>query len=394
MARIEIYSKEWCPYCSKAKSLLRAKGLEYREIDITHDETLEQEMLERSHRQTVPQIFIDSQSVGGYDDLSQLNASGELNRLLGIESGTAMRKVYDLAIVGAGPAGMSASLYAARKNLSCIVISMDVGGQMGITNEIANYPGIASITGPDLVNQFEEHADAYGIEKLIGEKITDIEIRGRCKVLSTASGQEIHARSVIMASGASKRKLDIPGEKEFAGKGVVYCSTCDGPLFRDKTIAVVGSGNSALEAAVEMSGIAEKVYLVSRGDWSGDLILHDKVTSTDVVVYKGHDPMEIQGNGKVQGLVLKDRETGEHTHLSVDGVFIEIGLSPNSDFTLDLLETNDRGEIRVNRELDTGVRGIFAAGDVTDGPDKQVIVAAGEGARAALAAFTYLLHQA
>jgi len=113
-----------------------------------------------------------------------------------------------------------------------------------------------------------------------------------------------------------------------------------------------------------------------------------------VVVYKGHDPMEIQGNGKVQGLVLKDRETGEHTHLSVDGVFIEIGLSPNSDFTLDLLETNDRGEIRVNRELDTGVRGIFAAGDVTDGPDKQVIVAAGEGARAALAAFTYLLHQA
>ncbi|MEA3277516.1 MAG: glutaredoxin 3, partial [Pseudomonadota bacterium] len=385
--------KDWCPYCNKAKALLRSKGLDYEEIDVTSDETREREMVERSRRQTVPQIFVDGGSIGGYDDLAQFNARGDLDRLLGIDRSDAPGKIYDIAIVGAGPAGMSAALYAGRKNLSTVVVSLDVGGQMGITPEIANYPGINTVTGPDLVGQFEQHAEQYGIEKLIGEQVTGIGLDGRCKVLTTASGREIRARAVILASGAFKRKLNIPGEKELAGKGVVYCSTCDGPLFRGKTIAVVGGGNSGLEAAIEMSGIASKVYLVSRDPWSGDTILQDKVSASDVETYTNHAPVEIQGNGRVDGISIRDRTSGDLKHLAVDAVFVEVGLSPNSDFALDLLETNRRGEIHVDRQMDTGVRGIFAAGDVTDGREKQVIIAAGDGARAALAAFDYLVRQ-
>ncbi len=264
MAKIEIYSKEWCPYCTKAKALLRSKQLEYEEIDVTEDAVLEQQMVERSRRRTVPQIFIDERSIGGYDDLAQLNATGELDQLLNLQPQVNLTKVYDLTIIGAGPAGMSAAIYAVRKNLSTLIIASDIGGQLGTTYEIGNYPGFQMITGPDLVEQFEEHMDQYGIDKMVGEKVTGLRFEDRCKILETAAGREIHARSVIIATGAFKRKLNIPGEKELAGKGVVYCSTCDGPLFRDMDIAIVGGGNSGLEAAIEMNGLARKVYLVSR----------------------------------------------------------------------------------------------------------------------------------
>lgn len=394
MADIEIYTKQWCPYCAKAKALLKSKELTYRELDITSDTERGEEMVERSQRRTVPQIFIEGQSVGGYDDLAHLNATGELDRLLGIDTGGETSKVYDVAVIGAGPAGMSAAIYATRKNLSTIVIAFDLGGQMGTTYEIANYPGFQMVTGPELVQQFSDHADQYGIEKLVGERVTGIDLDGRCKLVRTSSGREIRASAVIIASGAFKRKLDIPGETELQGKGVVYCSTCDGPLFKDMTIAIVGGGNSGLEAAIEMDGIAEKVYLVSVGDWTGDEILQDKAAAAKrVEVLKFHQPMEIHGTDKVGGLTVKNVQTGETRQFEVDGVFIEIGLFPNSDFVLDLVGTNERGEITVDRHCGTGVRGIFAAGDVTDNRDKQIVVSAGEGARAALAAFDYLVRQ-
>ena len=393
MNKIEVYSKAWCPYCNKAKALLKSKGLSYREIDTTHDEALEQEMIERSRRQTVPQIFINEISVGGYDDLAQLNSTGELDRMLGLTEGGELQEVFDLVVVGAGPAGISAALYAARKNLSVAVVSLDIGGQMGTTAEIENYPGIASITGPELVAQFGEHADRYHINKLIGERVTGITVKDRCRIVTMASGKEIRGRTVILASGASKRKLDIPGEKELAGKGVVYCATCDGPLFKDKRVAIVGGGNSALEAAIEMSGLAAHVSLISRGEWTGDTILQDKINSSAIEVMRGFEPTEIHGDQRVTGLSVKKRDTAEERRLDVDGVFIEVGLAASSEYALDLLATNGRGEIHVNRDLETGVRGVFAAGDVNDGREKQVVVAAGEGARAALAAFSYLVHQ-
>jgi len=394
MANVEIYSKEWCPYCAKAKALLKAKGLSYQEIDVTADEARQQEMVARSGRRTVPQIFLDGVSIGGYDDLANLNASGELDRRLGQEDAVDLTKVYDVAIIGAGPAGLSAAVYAVRKNLSTILIAFDLGGQLGTTYEVANYPGFQLITGPDLVQKFYEHAEQYGIEKLIGEKVTSIQVDGRVRIVNTASGRSVLAKTVIITSGAQKRKLNIPGEKELAGKGVVYCSTCDGPLFKNLTIAIIGGGNSGLEAALEMENVAKKVYLISRGEWSGDEVLQDKVSSAKrVEVLKHYHPVEIHGKERVEGVTIKNLQTEELRRLEVQGVFIEIGLFPQTDFVLDLVETNERGEIKVDRHGQTGVRGIFAAGDATDSHDKQIVIAAGEGAKAALAAFEYLVTQ-
>ena len=394
MKNIEIYSKDWCPFCSKAKSLLQSKQLEYVEIDITSDLEHEQEMITRSGRRTVPQIFIDGDSIGGYDDLANFNATGELDQLLGLEFTVDSTKVYDVIIVGAGPAGLSAAIYATRKNLSTLIIALDIGGQLGTTYEVANYPGFQMITGPDLVAKFNDHADQYGIEKLIGEKVVSLRLEGRCKVVQTASGREIYGKALIIATGAQKRKLNIPGEKELAGKGVVYCSTCDGPLFRGMNIAIVGGGNSGLEAAVEMAGVANKVYLVSVGNLEGDEILQDKVTAAaSVEVLTHHQPLDILGDDRVDGLTVKDLANGDVRQLDVEGVFIEIGLYPNTDFALDLLDANHRGEIQVDTKGHTGTRGIFAAGDVTDDQGKQIIIAAGSGASAALGAFEYLVSQ-
>lgn len=394
MNEIQIYSKDWCPFCAKAKSLLQSKQLDYVEVDITSDLDREHEMIDRSGRRTVPQIFIDGESVGGYDDLANINASGELDRRLGLSVNVDLAKVYDVIVVGAGPAGLSAAIYATRKNLSTLIIATDIGGQLGTTYEVANYPGFQMITGPELVAKFHQHVDEYEIDKLIGEKVVGLRLEGRCKIIQTASGREIHGKTLIIATGAQKRKLNIPGEKELAGKGVVYCSTCDGPLFRDLNIAIVGGGNSGLEAAIEMAGVANKVYLVSAGDLSGDQILQDKVTSDDrIEVLTQSRPSKISGDDRVSGLTVKELASGTSRQLDVDGVFIEIGLFPNTDFALDLLDANHRGEIEVDTKGHTGTKGIFAAGDVTDDQSKQIVIAAGSGASAALGAFEYLVSQ-
>jgi alkyl hydroperoxide reductase subunit F len=385
---------EWCPYCAKAKALFKAKGIEYDEVDVTHDDEAALQMIEKTGQRGVPQFFLDGQWIGGYDNLAYINATGELDKRLGIESQVDLVKVWDVAVVGGGPAGLSAAMYAARKSLATILITHDLGGQVGITHTITNYPGLPVVTGPDLVRLMFEQAYMYGIERMIGERVTGIDVDGRAKVLTLASGKQIKARTVIVATGANKRRLDIPGESEYMGRGVVYCSTCDGPFYRNATIAIVGGGNSALEAAVEMSGIARKAYVVSRGEWTADSYLVDKARGSQTLQpVRGFEPVEIKGDEVVRELVLRNIKSGKQRVLKVDGVFIEVGLFPNSDFVLDLVDTNRRGEIMVDDGGSTGVRGVFAAGDVTDNHDKQVVVAAGEGAKAALAAFDYLIRQ-
>ena len=394
MARVQMYSMEWCPYCAKAKALLAAKDIEYDEVDVTHDEEAALAMIERTGQRGVPQFFIDGSWVGGYDNLAYLNATGALDQMFGIETTVDLARVWDVAVVGGGPAGLTAALYAARKNLSTILIALDLGGQVGVTHLVTNYPGMPVIEGPELVRLMFEQAYMYGLERLIGERVSNIRVDGRAKILELVSGKEVKARSVIVASGAQKRRLEIPGEDEFGGRGVVYCSTCDGPFYRDKTIAIVGGGNSALEAAIEMSGIAKRVHVVSRNPWSGEEILKDKAASAPgVKQLVGYEPVEIAGNEVVEKLVLRNLKNGKLRTLKVDGVFIEVGLSPNSDLMLDLAHTNQRGEVVVDAMGDTGVRGIFAAGDVTATKDKQIVIAAGEGAKAALAAFDYLITQ-
>ncbi len=392
-ADILIYTKQWCPYCAKAKALLRAKDLEWRELDVTFDERLQQEMVERSGRRSVPEIFLGGELVGGYDDLARLNATGELDRRLGREP-VELKTLYDVAIVGGGPAGLAAAMYATRKNLSTIVVAMDIGGQLGTTRDVANYPGYELITGPDLVQKLFAQASRYGIEQLIGEQVVGVRVDGRSKVLELESLREVEARTLVIASGVQKRQLRIPGEKELAGRGVVYCSTCDGPLFKGLDIAVVGGGNSALEAALEMDGNARRVYLMARSGLAGDQVLEDKIaTASGVEVLAHHEPVEIHGADAVEGLTVLDRETGTTAKLAVQGVFVEIGLFPNTGFALDLVDTNERGEIVVDSHCRTGVRGVFAAGDCTDTHDKQIVISVGEGAKAALAAFEYLVAQ-
>ena len=393
--RIEIYSKSWCPYCAKAKALLKSKDLDYTEIDVTSDADREAEMIAVSGRRSVPQIFLDGSAIGGYDDLAALNASGELDRKLELEATFDAGQIYDVVIVGAGPAGLSAAIYAARKNLSTLVITADIGGQLGTTYEVANYPGFEMITGPDLVAKFEAQAQQYGIDKLVGEKVIGIREAGGCKVLQTASGREVFGQALILATGAQKRTLGIPGEHELAGRGVVYCSTCDGPLFRDVDVAIVGGGNSGLEAALEMASVASRVYLVSEGELSGDEILQDKVAADErIEVLSHHRPREVHGEDRVEGLLVENRVSGEQRVLEVEGVFIEIGLTPNAGFARDLLGANARGEIESDARGNTIAEGIFAAGDVTDNPSKQIVVAAGSGANAALGAFEYLVGRA
>lgn len=395
MNRIEIYSKNWCPFCAKAKALLTSKELEYAEIDVTSNVEREAEMINRSGRRSVPQIFIDGEPVGGYDDLATLNASGKLDEQLGLESKISEYRIYDVIIIGAGPAGLSAAIYAARKNLSTLIITSDIGGQLGTTYEVANYPGFEMITGPDLVARFEAQTQQYGIDKLVGEKVIGVHESGKCKVVQTASGRELFGQALILATGAQKRTLDIPGEHELAGRGVVYCSTCDGPLFKGDDIAIVGGGNSGLEAALEMTGVANKIYLISLGELNGDEVLKDKVLADSrIEVLTDHRPQQVLGNNRVSGLRVENLATGDLRTLDVDGVFIEIGLSANAGFATGLLGVNERGEIESDARGNTVIEGVFAAGDVTSNPSKQIVVAAGSGANAALGAFEYLVNRA
>jgi alkyl hydroperoxide reductase subunit F len=393
MTDFQIYSMQWCPYCVKAKALLNAKGVPYRETDVTTDEDAQIEMIERTGRYNVPQIFLDGDLVGGYDDLAHLNATGDLDRLLGRKPAK-LKAIYDVAIVGAGPAGLSAAMYSARKGLATILVASDFGGQVGTTRDIANYPGFDLVTGPDLVHKMVEQIADYGIEQLVGEYVIGLELDGRSKVIELESGRTIRSRTLIIASGVQKRYLQIPGEGELTGHGVVYCSTCDGPLFKDKTVAVVGGGNSALEAAMELNGIARKVHLVTRSVVTADDVLHDNVASAKRIEHwRPYEPIEIHGTDGVEGLTVRNRKTGKSRRLAVDGVFVEVGLEPNTGFALDLVETNEQGEIKVDARGRTGVRGVFAAGDCTETPDKQIAVAVGDGAKAALAAFEYLVTQ-
>ncbi len=391
---IEIFTRVWCPYCIKAKALLRTKGLDWRERDITHDKDLEREMRERSGQQTVPQIFLDGVAIGGYDDLARLNASGELDRLLG-RTPAELKTVYDVAIVGGGPAGLTAAMYAGRNSLSTILVAADLGGQLGTTRDVANYPGCELILGPDLVQRLFDQAKLYGVSELIGERVAGIRVDGRARTLELESGREVCALTVIIASGVQKRRLRIPGEKELSGTGVFYCATCDGPLFRDLDVAVVGGGNSAMQAALELHLIAHSVTVVALEGLTGDGVLRDKVTATPGIrVMPHHKPVEIHGASRAEGVTVVDVETEIEERVAADGIFVEIGYLPNTGFALDLVDTNEAGEIIVDRRCRTGVRGVFAAGDCTDVHDKQVVISVGEGAKAALSAFEYLVTQA
>ena len=298
-------------------------------------------------------------------------------------------RVYDLIIVGAGPAGITAAVYSARKKMDFSVLTTNVGGQVILSSKIENYTGFQYITGDELGAKFQEHLKKYKFDFKM-EEAEKVEREGNLLRATSKVGTYL-CKTAIIATGRKPRELKVLGETEFKNRGVTYCATCDGPLFEGLDVAVVGGGNSALEAVLQLIKIAKSVYLLHRGSQFGaDTVLVEKVEASDKVkILLNAQVKEIVGDKLVNG--IRVQRDGEERLLPVQGVFVEIGAVPNSDI-VGFVEKNRAGEIIVNCKCETSVPGLFAAGDVTNVPQKQIVVAAGEGCKAALSAFAYLSH--
>ena len=299
--------------------------------------------------------------------------------------------MYDLMIIGGGPAGLAAGVYAARKQLKTLLLSGDTGGQINTTLGIENYLGYQFIEGPELINKFLTQVEQFPIDQKIGDKIRQLKkIKNGFEAI-TEDGDKYQSKAVVFATGKKPRKLNVPGETELTGRGVSYCAICDGPVFAGQKVAVVGGGNSALEAVLDLLKIARHVNLVSMTPLTGDPVLSNQLKGArKLTVFLEHETTEVKGKELVEGITIKDLKSGKGKELEVGGVFIEIGLVPNSDAVKGLVKLNKSGEIIVTPRNETSVAGLYAAGDVTDVPEKQIIVAAGEGAKAALQAHRYL----
>ena len=299
--------------------------------------------------------------------------------------------MHDLMIIGGGPAGLAASVYAARKQLKTLLISSDIGGQINTTWGIENYLGYQFIEGPELINKFQTQVGQFPIDQKIGDKVRQLRKTSGGFEAITEGDDKYRSKAAIIATGKIPRKLNVPGETELTGRGVTYCAICDGPIFAGQKVAVVGGGNSALEAVLDLLKIAEHVNLISLTPLTGDQVLSSQLKGAkNLTVFLEHETKEIKGQELVAGIRIRDAKSGEEKELEVGGVFIEIGLVPNSDAAKGLVKLNQWGEVTVTPRNETSVPGLYAAGDVTDVPEKQILVAAGEGAKAALQAHRYL----
>ncbi|MCE1248270.1 MAG: FAD-dependent oxidoreductase [Firmicutes bacterium] len=300
--------------------------------------------------------------------------------------------IYETIIVGGGPAALSAAVYAARKNLDVLLVSKSIGGQIYYTASIENYLGFPSIDGREMIERFRAHAEMYPISMYLGELVTEIKHEDSLYLAQMEKGTQFRGKSVIYTAGKEYKRLGVPGENHLIGKGIAFCATCDAPLYKDKTVAVVGGGNSALTAVRDLLSYARQVFLIHRREeFTGDPVLLEQLrNSKKVKIYPGWVVVEFTGTSKLNGLRMVKADNSDMMDLKTDGVFLEIGLTPNTLPVKGLLELNDYGEIPVNCDNSTSLPGFFAAGDVTDVPEKQIVVAAGEGGKAAISVNRYL----
>ncbi len=300
--------------------------------------------------------------------------------------------MYDTIIIGAGPAGMTSAIYMARKKFKTLVLAKSVGGQMVWSSDVENYTGFSMVTGADLTLKFEAHMESLkeDLELKLDTEVISIEKNITSFAVTDKRGEIYYAKSIIIAAGKDPRHLGIPGEKELYGKGVAVCATCDAPLYKGKTVAVVGGGNSAMDAIVGLAKVAKQVYAIHmNNDFDGEAVVRDKIMNlSNVKVYTQTKAVKIEGDKQVTGIGIEQFGKAQEV-LPVSGVFVEIGYEPNISFA-DIVEKNDHNEIKVDGDLQSSVPGIFAAGDINDAWGDQIIIAAGEGAKAAMAVSDYL----
>jgi len=299
--------------------------------------------------------------------------------------------MYDTIIIGAGPAGFTAGIYAARREMKALIIAKEPGGQLVWAADIENYPGFAKISNTDLVRKMEEQVKNLGVEIKISE-VSQIERNDDGTFTVYTNKEKFKAKTVIVAIGLAPRRLAIPGEEKFSGKGVSYCANCDGPFFRGKSVAVVGGGNSAVDAAEIMSKIAKKVYLIHRQEEfkAFAAALKEVKERDNVEIIVNSELKEISGDKTVEKIKIFNNKTNQETTMDIDGVFIEVGRIAATDLVKDFADRNEKMEILVNEKCATRTEGLFAAGDVTQVPFKQITTATGQGTIAALAAYQYI----
>jgi len=305
-----------------------------------------------------------------------------------------LNNLYDVIVIGGSSAGLTAATYSTRQGLRTLVITKDIGGQMLLTNDIQNYPGYRSISGFELSSKLKEQAESYGAE-FVYEEVTGIEESKECPGLCfnvRTTGGEYSGTTVILAFGKTPKNLNVQGEKELNGKGVSYCAVCDGPLFRGKTVTVVGSGDQALEAANYLANVVKSVYLVHRYDKpiGSEEYISQVLSLPNVKAVPNSRVKELRGSARLEAIVLENTGTGETTELASDGIFIEVGYVAKTEFVKQLVRLNGRGEVEVDKEGRTSNPGIFAAGDVTDTPFKQAVISAAQGSIASLSAYNHI----
>lgn len=385
-----------CPDVVQALNIMAALN-----PNITHtaiDGALFQNEVEAREVMAVPSIFLNGEPfASGRMDLAQIVAKLDSGALAKAAEKISAKEPFDVLVVGGGPAGAAAAVYTARKGIRTGIVSEKFGGQLLDTLGIENFISVQHTEGPKLASELEQHVLQYGVDIIDAQKVSSLgqDDGSDMKTLTLESGAELKAKSVILATGARWRQIGVPGEEEYRNRGVAYCPHCDGPLYKGKDVAVIGGGNSGVEAAIDLAGLVNHVTLFEFADTlRADAVLQSKLASLpNVDIVKSAQTSEIMGDGsKVTGLAYTDRATGEDRKINLDGVFVQIGLIPNTEWLDGDLALSAHGEIETDVAGATNIPGVFAAGDATTVPYKQIVVAMGQGSKAGLAAFDYLIR--
>ncbi|MFZ4288582.1 alkyl hydroperoxide reductase subunit F [Variovorax sp. HJSM1_2] len=394
----EVYVSLTCHNCPDVVQALNLMAIQNPRIKATMiDGSLFQAEVAERQIMAVPTVFLNGTEFGqGRMTLEEILAKIDTSGVEREAKKISAKEAFDVLIVGGGPAGAAAAVYAARKGIRTGVASERFGGQVLDTLGIENFISVKETEGPKFAHALEEHVRNYDVDIMNLQRAAALVPQDGVLEVKLESGATLKSRSVIISTGARWRNINVPGEKEYKNKGVAYCPHCDGPLFKGKRVAVIGGGNSGVEAAIDLAGIVGHVTLIEFGDQlRADAVLQRKLTSlANVTVHVNAQTTEITGDGqKVNGLVFKDRISEQVHTVELEGVFVQIGLVPNTDWLKGTVELSKHGEIIVDAKGQTSLPGVFAAGDATTVPFKQIIIAAGDGAKAALGAFDYLIRE-